>query len=65
MAHNGERIGFVTSYAIDGNRFIIGLSLRGFCVCEGRHADFDLSRRGEGGVEVCEVVERKRIASGE
>ncbi len=56
MAHNGdpvdngdgERIGFVTSCAIDGARFITGQAYRGFGVCKGRHADPHPSRQRDG-----------------
>ncbi len=61
---NGERIGFVTSCAIDGQRFITGQAFCRVCVCKGRYTDSYSSRRrdgssrygGEGGESVCEVV---------
>ena len=61
---NGERIGFVTSCAIDGAEVHHRSGVFGFGVCKGRHADPHSSRRcdgssrhgGEGGKQVREVV---------
>ena len=66
---NGERIGWVTSCAIDGERFLTGQAYLETAYTKHGHADWDPPGReygsprdgGEGGEQVREVVRDERL----